>query len=188
MLPDKGCGFFPLLQEKPCPPRCMSESDGMNLKEVLIVKRAAAFLLALALCLFLSSALAQRVDCPEGGFSVTLPDHFVWEPASGDADLCFYWHGKKLTVLGYASYLGEFAGSDLFEVLTGNETDYGWKTINGMNMYYTRTEEFGSVTITYQWMDRGNNVTLSFSYSADDASVLSTVNSIMSSISFDAGH
>ena len=166
----------------------MSESDGMNLKEVLIVKRAAAFLLALALCLSLSSALAQRVDCPEGGFSVTLPDHFVWEPASGDADLCFYWHGKKLTVLGYASYLGEFAGSDLFEVLTGNETDYGWKTINGMNMYYTRTEEFGSVTITYQWMDRGNNVTLSFSYSADDASVLSTVNSIMSSISFDAGH
>ena len=152
------------------------------------MKRLIGLLLIVLLVFPLSAAMAQRVDCATGGFSVRLPDHFVEESVSGDPDLCFYWHGKKLTVLGYASYLGEFAGSDLFEVLTGNETDYGWKTINGMNMYYTRTEEFGSVTITYQWMDRGNNVTLSFSYSADDASVLSTVNSIMSSISLDAGH
>lgn len=153
------------------------------------MKRVAAFCLVLALCLSLSSALAQRVDCPVGGFSVTLPDHFVEESTeAGDPDLCFYWHGEKLTVLGYASYLGEVANSELFEVLTGNETDFGWKTVNGMSMYYTQAEEYGGVTITYRWMDRGNNVTLSFTFSADDTSVFNTVNRIMSSISFDAGH
>jgi len=187
MWSEKGCGCFRQPAWNALP---VSLYEWINPKEVLIVKRIAAFFLVLVLCLAFSVALAQRVDCEQGGFSVTLPDHFVEEPvaSSGDPELCFYWHGEKLTVLGYAAYLGEFASSELFEVLTGNETDYGWKTVNGMSMYYTRSEEYGSVTITYRWMDRGNNVTLSFTYSADDSSVLSTVNRIISSISFDAGH
>jgi len=153
------------------------------------VKRVAAVCFVLILCLSLSSSLAQEVVCENGGFTVILPDNFVEEPINpaDDPDLCFYWHGKRLTVLGYASFLGEFTSSELFEVLTGNETDYGWKKINGMNMYYTQSEEYGSITITYRWMDRGNNVNLTFFYSADDPTVIKYVDSIISSITF-AGH
>ena len=152
------------------------------------MKRLAGCLMAILLVLCVSVALAQRVSCPAGGFSVKLPDHFVEEPLGGDPDLCFYWHGSKLTVQGYVSYQGEVAGSDLFQVLDGSETDYGTKTYNGMNMQYVRTEEYGDVCVSYTWMDRGNSVTLEFTFSADDSSVMDTVKSIMNSISFDAGH
>ena len=187
MLSIKGCRFFASPAGNTVP---FSLNEGMNLKEVLALKRAAALLLILVLCLSCCTALAKNVDCPRGGFSVTVPDHFEDGPVEtgDDPDLCFYQYGKKLTVLGYATYMGEFAGSDLFEVLTGNETEYGWTTVNGMNMYYTRTDDYGTVNVTYQWMDRGNFVTLAFSWSAEDASVIDTVNRIISSISFDAGH
>lgn len=148
-------------------------------------------LLVTVLCVFsLSSSLAQTVECPIGGFSLELPDHFVEEPydPSLDPELCFYWHGTKLTIQGYASYQGEVAGSDLFQVLTGYETDYGPVTINGMNMLYARTDDDYGVTIIYTWMDRGNNVTLYFIFSASDASVVKNVDQIIHSITFDAGH
>ena len=152
------------------------------------MKRLAGLLLVLVVAFSLSAAQAQQVECPVGGFSVKLPDHFVEESVSGDPELCFYWHGNKLTVQAYVSYQGEVAGSDLFQVLTGSETDYGSRVINGMEMYYTRAEEYGNVVITYTWMDRGNSVSMEFTYSADDSSVIDTVNSIINSIRFDAGH
>ncbi len=148
-------------------------------------------LLVTVLCVFsLSSALAQTVSCPVGGFSLVLPDHFVEEPLDPflAPDLCFYWHGTKLTIQGYATYQGEVAGSDLFQVLTGYETDYGPVTINGMNMLYARTDDDNGITIIYTWMDRGNNVTLYFIFSAADASVVKNVDQIIHSITFDAGH
>ena len=153
------------------------------------MKKVTGLLLVMVMILSLSSALAQRVECPVGGFSIKLPDHFKEESTDyGDPDLCFYWHGKKLTVQAYASYQGEISNSDLFQVLTGYETDYGTKTINGMEMMYSRTEEYGDIRISYTWMDRGNSVTMDFTYSADDTSVLDTVHSIINSIRFDAGH
>ena len=152
------------------------------------MKRLIGILLIVLLVFSLSAAMAQRVECATGGFSVKLPDHFVEEAVSGDPDLCFYWHGNKLTVQGYASYQGEIAGSDLFEVLTGSETESGYVTINGMNMLYARTEEYGDVIISYTWMDRGNSVTLEFTYSAEETSVQKTVTSIINSIQFDTGH
>ena len=152
------------------------------------MKRFAGIFVIVLLVFSLSAALAQKVECTTGGFSVKLPDHFVEEAVSGDPDLCFYWHGNKLTVQGYASYQGEIAGSDLFEVLTGSETESGYVTINGMNMLYARTEEYGDVIISYTWMDRGNSVTLEFTYSAEETSVQKTVTSIINSIQFDAGH
>ena len=152
------------------------------------MKRIAGLIMVMVLVFSLSSALAQRISCPDGGFTVTLPDHFVEESTGGDPELCFYWHGSKLTVQGYVSYLGEVAGSDLFEVLTGDEQESGSKTINGMNMIYSLTQYGSDITVMYSWMDRGNNVTLYFQYSAENSSVRSTVKSIMNSISFDAGH
>ena len=49
-------------------------------------------------------------------------------------------------------------------------------------------ERFDEPIVTYTWMDRGNSVTLEFNYSASDESVQNTVNSIINSIRFDAGH
>ncbi|MCR5567344.1 MAG: hypothetical protein K6F61_10870 [Clostridiales bacterium] len=150
------------------------------------MKRLAGLLLVLALVFALSAALADRQPCETGGFSVKLPDHFVEEPGNYSSDLCFYWHGNKLTVQAYAIYQGEV--TETFEVLTGNETDSGYVTINGMRMFYTRSEDASGICITYTWMDRGNSVTMEFSYSADDPSVENTVKSIINSIRFDAGH
>ena len=150
------------------------------------MRRLTGLLLILALVFTCSAALAQRAECPVGGFSVTLPDHFVEESVSPGSDLCFYWHGNKLTVQAYAIYQGEV--TETFEILTGNETESGYVTINGMRMFYTRSEDPSGICITYTWMDRGNSVSMEFSFSADDPSVESTVKSIISSISFDAGH
>ena len=150
------------------------------------MRRVTGLLLSLVLVLSFSVALAGRVECPVGGFSVKLPDNFVEESFSGVPDLCFYWHGSKLTVLAYASYQGEV--SEIPEVFTGNETESGYRTINGMRMFYTRSEEKGMIDVTYTWMDRGNSVTMEFSWSAGESSVQSTVNSIINSIRFDAGH
>ena len=150
------------------------------------MRRIAGLLLTLVLVLCLSAALAQRAECPVGGFSVTLPDHFVEEAVSPGSDLCFWWHGNKLTVQAYAIYQGEVA--ETFEVLTGDETDSGYVNINGMQMFYTRSETPGGICISYTWMDRGNSVTMEFTYSPEESSVISTVNSIINSIRFDAGH
>lgn len=153
------------------------------------MKRLAGLLLALMLVCAFSAALAQTVECPVGGFSVTLPDHFEQgELDQRDPDLCFNWAGKKLTVLAYASYQGEVALSDLFEVQTGTETESGYTYINGMEMIWIRTVESGTVTETYTWMDRGNSVSLEFSWDEAETSVRKTVDSIMGSIRFDAGH
>lgn len=150
------------------------------------MKRFAGLLVALLLVFSLSAALAQRAECPVGGFSVTLPDHFLEESVSPGSDLCFNWHGNRLAVRAYAIYQGEV--TETFEVLTGSETESGYVTVNGMQMFYTRSEEHGTVCVSYTWMDRGNSVSLEFTWSADDSSVEGTVRSIINSIRFDAGH
>ena len=150
----------------------------------------AVLLLAAVLSLLLSPALAGPVACPTGGFSLVLPDSFAEQSFSSrdDPDLCFYWSDGRVTVQAYAAYLGEVAGSDLFQVLTGSETDSGLIMLNGMNMLYAAGMDPSGAYLMYSWMDRGNNVTIYFYYPADDASCPGTVSSIMSSIAFDAGH
>ena len=152
-------------------------------------RTAVALIFAFLLCLVFSVSLAQTVSCPVGGFSLNLPDHFTEQPLTPqDPDLCFHWRGTKMTVLAYATYLGEVAGSDLFQVLTGTETDSGSTVKNGMNMLYAKGTDGGTSYLMYSWMDRGNNVTLYFYYPAGDDSCVSSANRIMNSISFDAGH
>jgi len=145
--------------------------------------------LLLFLAVTLTPALAQHASCPVGGFSLTLPDTFSDRgTSSSDPDLCFFWKGNKLTIQGYASYLGEVAGSDLFEVLTGSETESGMVKVNGMQMLYAAGTDSGGAYVMYSWMDRGNNVTLYFYYKEGDSSARDWVGKIMRTISFDAGH
>lgn len=151
------------------------------------MRRFAGILLAAVLVLSLSASLAQTAECPAGGFSVWVPDHFeeVQIDPLFDPDMCFYWHGKKLAVQGYATFQGDVALSDLFQVLTGYETESGYQYINDREMLYTRTEEFGRVRISYTWMNNEYSVTLEFTYAAEEASVQKTVDQIISSITFD---
>lgn len=155
------------------------------------MKRAALFTaLVLFLLAAVPSALALRASCPAGGFSLSLPDSFSEQSfsASDDPDLCFFWQGGGIVIQGYASYLGEVAPSSLFQVLTGNETDSGSCTVNGMQMVWGASEEASVACLMYSWMDRGNNVTLYFSYTPGDASAPAVIDRIIHSIAFDAGH
>lgn len=149
------------------------------------MRRVTGLLLILVLALTLSAALADRVSCPVGGFSVNLPDHFAEKPLD-DANQCFHWEGNRLYIRGYAEWQGEV--SELFQVFTGNETDYGSRNINGMHMDYVRTDEGGETVITYTWLDRGNMVTLEFRFAQGDSTALNTASSVINSIRFDAGH
>ena len=153
------------------------------------MKRFAALILIMLLVFSCCSALASlRVSCPAGGFSLNLPDRFregSLDPAH-NPELCFNWYAddNSLSVTAYASDMGEVALSDLFQVLDGTEKESGEVKINGMRMLYARTDS----SVMYSWMDRGNNVTLYFYFSSDNASARSTVDSIIGSVSFDAGH
>ena len=100
------------------------------------MKRLAGLLLILMLVCSLSPALAQTAECPAGGFSVWMPDHFeeVQPDPLSDPDQCFYWHGKKLAVLGYVTFQGQVSLTDLPQVLTGSETESGYVSFNGMDM------------------------------------------------------
>jgi hypothetical protein len=153
------------------------------------MKRLAGLLLILMLVCSLSPALAQTAECPAGGFSVWMPDHFeeVQPDPLSDPDQCFYWHGKKLAVLGYVTFQGQVSLTDLPQVLTGSETESGYVSFNGMDMLYVRSEEFGNVRITYTWMSGEYSVTLEFIYSAEEASVQKTVDQIINSITFGIG-
>lgn len=153
------------------------------------MKRIAALLLTTALVLTLSSALARKAECPSGGFSLKLPDSFEEQPLdSGDPDMCFYWENGSITIVGYRYYQGEIPGSSVFQVTTGNESADETVTVRGKQMHRdTGTDSFGTY-IMYTWMDRGNSVTLYFYYPKGDSSARKSVENIMFSISFDAGH
>lgn len=151
---------------------------------------AAVVVLALFLCFsVLSPALAQTVSCPVGGFSLELPDSLTEQPLSAeDPDLCLRWEGGGLSVQAYASYLGEVAGSDLFQILDGTETESGTVSFGGMNMIFASGTDFSVAYRMYSWMDRGNNVILYFYYPEGDTSGPAAAEAVMETISFDAGH
>ena len=139
-----------------------------NPKGGLSVKRLTGLLLVLMLVFSLSSALAQRADCPVGGFSIDLPDGFSEKPQYYNSDLCFYWENinLRLTVLAYASFQGEV--SETFEVLTGSETASGYVTINGMRMFYTRSEDPSGIS------SEGASALSSSDISSENSSLISS--------------
>lgn len=130
-------------------------------------------------------AYADQVSCPEGGFSLNLPSGFsALSLSSSDPTLCAGWSDGALTVTVYRDYLGQVTVSDLFMVLTGNETYSGISSVAGKEMLCVAGEDPGTSWIYYTWMSDGWNVTVWFSWSADNPSGNSTAQSIMSSVSF----
>ena len=146
-------------------------------------QRLAATLALLVLVVPVYASAAQVASTQVGGFSLTLPDRFAPQSYSQDEA-----PDHSISIQAYAVYLGEVAGSDLFQVLTGSETDSGLITLNGMPMLYAAGADLNGSYFMYSWMDRGNNVTLYFYYPEGDRSSRETIENIMSSIQFDAGH
>ena len=146
------------------------------------MKRLPAVLLALVLLLGAVSASAQTVACPSGGFSITVPDDFVPVPVYDDPELALYLTGENVNLAVYVSYDG-MNGS--FQVLSGNELEYGSVYINGVEMFYARGLDVQGNWITYSWARAANSVTIYFVWNGNDDETLSLIGSIMSSIEFE---
>jgi len=135
-------------------------------KEVCTVKKYVALLLASLLLFAAIPALAQEVSCPAGGFTLTLPDSFsAVSPLPQDQDLVFAWQGGGISVQGYATAMsGKVRFNDLYQILTGQETESGSLTIRGVDMLYARGSDQRGPYSLYIWMHKNVRVELYFYY------------------------
>ena len=147
------------------------------------MKKLVASLLFLS-CLFCAvSGLAQTVNCPSAGFSLTIPDTFIEIPhlPMDDPNLVLRYTDNAMDLAVYVSYAG--SGSP-FMVLTGNEVECATVNVSGTEMAYARGfDEYGPYA-TYSWNRDRNAVTLCFVWTGSDEAALSLISEIMSSISF----
>ncbi len=147
------------------------------------MKKLISFLLVVS-CLFCAvSASAQTVYCQSGGFSLSLPDSFAELPRSSgdDRDLVLHLSDGSVDLTVYVSYSGADSG---FQVLTGDELEYGSVSFGGMDMFYTRGQDGSGSWATYSWARSRDSVTLYFLWSGNDSSAMKLIREIMSSISF----
>ena len=151
------------------------------------MKRVPVLFLALMLVFCASAASAQSartVYCPPGGFTLTLPDNFAEVPVTSpdDPDLALHLTDGNINLAVYVSWSGT---ENSFQVLTGNEIEYGPVIINGVEMFYTRGLDEQGNWITYSWMQAPNSVTVYFVWYGNDNETLMLINEIMASIVFD---
>jgi len=128
----------------------------------------------LTLCLTVLIALPvladQAADCPEGGFSLTLPDDFApLQDPPEEEELRLAWGNRRITLLGYVSPVGKNASSrDLFAVLTGNETEQGSLAVGNLEMLYALDADDLGPYMLYTWIGDEVSVTLYFYYTGSD--------------------
>ncbi len=149
------------------------------------MKKRFALLLAVLLLFVVSAAQAQEVSCKAGRFSLTLPDSFsAISPLPQDQDLVFGWQGDGISLLGYATQMGKKVQfNDLFQILTGNETESGMLTIRKQDMLYAQgNDENGAYTL-YCWLNSGVRVELYFYYSAGNPDSDRVIKNIIHSLS-----
>ena len=147
------------------------------------MKKLIAYLLFFS-CLFCAvSGLAQTVACPSAGFTLVIPDTFYEIPhlPMDDQNLVLRYSDGTLDLAVYVSYAG---GSNPFQVLTGDEIEYGQVIINGINMQYARGFDGYGPYATYSWMRAQDAVTLCFVWSGNDDDALRVISDIMYSIAF----
>ena len=147
------------------------------------MRKKTVCLLSLLLVLCFAAASAQTVYCPSGGFSLNLPDRFgeIAPQQPNDPDLVLHYSDGAVDLTTYVSFSGS---SDSFQVLTGDETEYGPVTINGMEMFRVRGLDANGPWISYSWIWAGRSVCVSFVWSGDEETALSVIRDIMNSIVF----
>ena len=150
------------------------------------MKKALSLLLTLLLLVPVALATAQTVSCPEAGFTLDLPKEYESLPVSTDEpDLLLHLSNGKIDLTVYMSSVGRNASSDLFQILTGDELEYGSVVIGGVEMLYTRSRDDQGDTMMYSWIRDTDNVSLYFLWRGDESSALSAIETIMSTIVFD---
>ncbi len=147
------------------------------------MKKLLSLLLFLSLLLLAFSASAQTVSVPSAGFTLTIPDSFSEIPRSpaDDPELVLRLADSSLDLTVYVSFSG---GGDLFQLLTGDESEYGSVTVNGMNMLYALGTDIQGNYKMYSWNRSRDSITLYFVWSGSQKEALRLVDSIMSSITF----
>ena len=148
------------------------------------MKRLTGILLIVLLVFSLSAAMAQRVECATGGFSVKLPDHFVEEAVSGDPDLCLLLQDENISLSVYVSDAGGLL-PDAFEVFTGDETESGTVVFGGVEMTYVAGQSSEGNYRIYTWLDRRNQVQFYFLITANRKASRKTIDSVMNSLEFE---
>ncbi|MBO7661810.1 MAG: hypothetical protein J6U01_00385 [Clostridia bacterium] len=130
------------------------------------MKKIIALLLASLMLCAAIPALAQEISCPPGGFSLTVPDSFSpVSPMPQDQDLVFAWQGGGISLHGYATAMsGKVRFNDLYQILTGQETESGSLTIRGVDMLYARGSDQRGPYALYIWMHKNVRVELYFYY------------------------
>ena len=148
------------------------------------MKKLFAVLLVLFLAAGITCASAQTVSCAPAGFSLTLPDSFAPVPrsSSDDRDLVLHFSDGGLDLTVYVSFAGS---GNPFQVLTGDETDFGPVRIGGTDMFYTRGQDSQGSWISYSWMHSPDAVALYFVWNGNDQAALRLIGEIMESVVFD---
>ena len=147
------------------------------------MRKLPVVLLSVCLLLCVASASAQTVSCPSGGFTMTLPDRFMDVPRTSldDPDLVLHMTDDVVNLTVYVSYAGASTG---FQVLTGNEIEYGTVNVGGMDMFYARGLDAQGNWITYSWMEAMDSVTIYFVWSGNDDAALPLISEVMNSVVF----
>ena len=147
------------------------------------MKKWIAFLLVFSCILCTVSASAQTIICPSGGFSLVVPDSFAEIPRSAgdDRDLVLHLSDGSVDLTVYVSFSG---ADNPFQVLTGDELEYGSVSFGGMDMFYIRGQDGTGSWATYSWMRARDSVTLYFIWSGNDSAALRLIREIMTSITF----
>ena len=148
-----------------------------------MIKRISAILLLLLLPVFAS---AQTVSCPEAGMTLEVPDSYLLLPGSPDEpELVLHMADQSMDLAVYVSFVGRNAGNDLFQILTGDELDYGSVQIGGVDMLYVRGRDDDGDYQMYSWLMDSDNVSVYFLWRGDEKKALRAVDDIMNSIVFD---
>lgn len=147
------------------------------------MKKLIGFMLVVSCFFCFVSASGQTVFCQSGGFSLALPDSFAEIPRSSgdDRDLVLHFSDGSVDLTVYVSFSGTGSG---FQVLTGDELEYGSVSFGGMDMFYTRGQDGSGSWATYSWSRAQDSVTLYFVWSGNDSAAMKMIREIMSSISF----
>lgn len=149
-------------------------------------KWTVSLLCILLLCGSVSCSLAGPVACPEAHLVLTVPDSWRNVPLSSadDPDLYLLLEGDGISLSVYIADAGGLLPG-AFQVFTGDETDSGTLTVQGVEISYVAGENSDGAYWIYTWTDRRSQVQLYFLVTGNRQAARSSMNEIIHSLRFE---
>lgn len=140
----------------------------------------------LLLCSIVSCSQAMSVSCLEAHLVLTVPDSWRNVPLSSadDPDLYLLLEGDGVSLSVYIADAGGLLPG-AFQVFTGDETDSGTVTVNGVGLSYVAGENSDGAYWIYTWVDRRNQVQMYFLVTGNRQAARSVINGIVSTLRFE---